>query len=52
MAGPGELHEKLLAQLANDEMRLNDLRAKIGAAQAGVADAQHALADAVGKLAF
>ena len=52
VAGPGDLHEKLLAQLANDEMRLNDLRAKIGAAQAGVADAQHALADAVGKLAF
>jgi hypothetical protein len=48
--GSGDLHEKLLAQLAEDEVRLNDLRAKIAAAQAGLADAQDALADAVGRL--
>ncbi len=48
----GDLHDKMIAQLAADEVRLNDLRNSVAAAGTRVADAEAALAAAVGKLAF
>ena len=50
VTGPGDLHERLLAQLAEDEGQLRDLRTRTDAAQTSLAEAEDALADAVGKL--
>ncbi len=50
VTGSGELHDKLLAMLDQDESKLGNLTAARAAAEAALASARASLSDAVGRL--